>query len=177
MSEETRPVPLETEPSWRARKRRRAAITLLVLVAALAAAFYYAATYWQADPASQRPVCPTSTPTSALTPSKVTINVYNATTRNGLAAKTSTTFKGFGFRVGKVSNDPKKKTIKASAEIRYGSKSAAAAKLVASYIPKSVLVKDKRTDAVVDVVLGNGFVGADAPKATPTDTGTVPPGC
>ena len=85
------------EPSWRASKRRRTAITLLVLLALLAAAIYYFSTYWK-DEASGRTPCPsTSAAVAGLRPSTITINVLNATKRNGLASKTSTTLKGMGF--------------------------------------------------------------------------------
>ena len=153
------------EPSWRASKRRRTAITLLVLLALLAAAIYYFSTYWK-DEASGRTPCPsTSAAVAGLRPSTITINVLNATKRNGLASKTSTTLKGMGFLIATVANDPLKKTIAGTAEIRYGAKGADAAKLVATYVPKSVLVLDKRNTSVVDVVLGQGFTAVVGPTS------------
>jgi hypothetical protein len=161
------------EPSWRASKRRRTAITLLVLLALLAAAIYYFSTYWK-DETSGRTPCPTtSAAVGGLRPATITINVLNATKRNGLAGKTSTTLKGIGFLVATVANDPLKKTIAGTAEIRYGAKGADAAKLVATYVPKSVLVLDKRNTSVVDVVLGEAFTAVAAPTATATSSAST----
>jgi hypothetical protein len=102
-------------------------------------------------------------------PTAITVNVYNATTRTGLALSTSLELAARGFRTGHVANDPAKKIIAASAEIRYGPKGALAAKIVAAQVIGAVLVPDHRTDATVDFVLGEGFAALATPdqaKAT-----------
>jgi hypothetical protein len=96
-------------------------------------------------------------------PGAITVNVYNATTRKGLAKSTSLELAARGFRTAKVANDPSKKIIAASAEIRYGSAGAAAAKVVAAQVIGAVLVPDSRKDGSVDFVLGEGFAALASP--------------
>jgi hypothetical protein len=97
------------------------------------------------------------------------VNVYNATTRTGLALSTSLELAARGFHTAKVANDPAKKIIAASAEIRYGPKGALAAKIVAAQVIGAVMVPDHRTDATVDFVLGEGY----AALATPAQANAV----
>lgn len=90
-------------------------------------------------------------------PGTVSINVYNATTRSGLAHRTAVTMTGRGFVVGKVANDPLGKNVTGVAELRYGPTGEQNAALLAFYFPGAKLVNDGRTDASVDVVLGAQF--------------------
>jgi LytR cell envelope-related transcriptional attenuator len=96
-------------------------------------------------------------------PRTITVNVYNATTRSGLALSTSLELAARGFHTAKVANDPAKKIIAASAEIRYGPKGALAAKIVAAQVIGAVLVPDHRADATVDFVLGEGYAALATP--------------
>ena len=110
------------------------------------------------------------------------MNVYNATTRKGLAKSTSVELAARGFRTGKVSNDPSKKIIAASAEIRFGPAGAVNAKVVAAQVVGAVLVPDNRRDATVDFVLGEGFAAlATVEQASATIAAltapTSPAGC
>lgn len=115
------------------------------------------------------PVSPTCVATTVVPgvglpkPGTVSINVYNATDRTGLAAGTAGVLKGRGFTVGEIANDPLGKTIKASAELRHGPKGKANATLLSFYIPGAKLVADDRTDASVDVVLGEKFKAVRSP--------------
>ena len=115
-------------------------------------------------------------------PGTVSINVYNATDRTGLAASTAGVLKGRGFTVGEIANDPLGKTVRPSAELRYGPKGEQNAKLLSFYIPGAKLVQDDRTDASVDVVLGEKFKAVRSPaqvqKALTTPVVTRSgPGC
>ena len=110
---------VESATSRRHRRNRRTAIIFVVLVAVLAGAFYYAAAYFNrpSTPATSSG-CPTGDFTAAapaLTAGQVTVNVYNATNRAGLAAATAKDVKARGFVVGQVTNDPSKKKIDAPA--------------------------------------------------------------
>ncbi len=96
-------------------------------------------------------------------PRAITVNVYNATTRKGLAKTTSVELAARGFRTGKVANDPSKKIIAAAAEIRYGTAGAEAAKVVAAQVIGAVLVPDNRKDGSVDFVLGEGYAALATP--------------
>jgi LytR cell envelope-related transcriptional attenuator len=97
-------------------------------------------------------------------PSAITVNVYNATTRKGLAKTTSLELASRGFRTDKVANDPAKKIIAASAEIRYGPAGAVNAKVVAAQVVGPVMIQDHRKDASVDFVLGDGYASLATPE-------------
>ena len=158
-------------------RRRRALITLGVVALMLFFAFWYAYSYYQhSDSARAVPTtsCTTTTTAAALAPKQVTVNVYNATSRNGLAAKTAADVRKRGFKVSSVSNDPLDKRVTAAAEVRYGPKGAAAGKLVLALVKGSKAVADKRTDASVDLVLGAKFVALAAPPKTAPPK-TAPP--
>ena len=135
--------------------------------------------------AGASPTCVTTTTVPGVglpKPATVSVNVYNATDQSGLAARTGITLKGRGFTVGTIANDPLGKTVNASAEIRYGPKGAKNAEMVQFYVAGSKLVLDQRTDASVDVVLGEKFKSvrtADAVQSAmnkPVVTSTGP-GC
>jgi hypothetical protein len=150
-------------------RRRRALITLGIVALMLFFAFWYAYSYFEG---SNKPrAAPTSTCTATSTtrvPSQVTVNVYNATDRNGLAAKTATDVRKRGFKVSAVSNDPLQKKVAVAAEVRYGAAGTSSAKLVLALVKGSKGIKDARTDSSVDLVLGAKFTAlTPAPKATP----------
>ncbi len=157
------------------RKRRRTLITLAVVVLGLFFAFWYALSYYRADTGAEAGGAPTATCTpydpAVATPAKTKVNVYNATSRNGLAGSTAKAFSSRGFVVDKIANDPTERKTPAVAEVRHGSKTKAQAKLVLSTMPKgTVLVNDKRKAIVVDVALGTKFTAlVPVPSAsTPT---------
>ena len=170
--------------SSRARRarRRRALITLAVVALMLFFAFWYAYSYYRDS--NNPKAAPTTTCTTtaaaaakptgkatARTPAQVTVNVYNATERNGLAAKTATEIRKRGYRVSTVSNDPLQRTVTIPAEVRYGTSGTASAKLVLTLVKGAKAVRDSRADASVDLVLGEKFTAlTPAPKTTPAAT-------
>ena len=171
-------ITVESASVARARRRKRTAITLLVVIAVLAGAFYYASSYWTkgATKASGSACTITADPTGPIYPSQVTVNVYNATSRTGLATSVGRSVKARGFVLGTVANDTSKKQITGTAEIRFGSAGERAAALVQTLVAGSTLVKDTRADASVDLVLGAGY--NELATATGTATmATAPPGC
>jgi hypothetical protein len=156
----------------RASRRRRAAVTLLVVCLGLFLAFWYAFSYYRASneeraAAAARPSC-MPYDSKALVPGRVTVNVYNSTDRNGLAAATATSLARQGFVVDTVANDPLQRTVTAPAEVRHGPKGTASAALVARTVGKGAVLRlDGRAGAEVDLVLGTGFT-ALVPLPTPT---------
>ena len=80
--------------------------------------------------------------------------------------------------MGSPANDPAKRTIQQSAEVRFGPAGERAAQLVLAQVPGAVPVPDQaRTDATVDLVIGEGFQSL-APAASATGAATaVPGGC
>ena len=171
-------ITVESASVARARRRKRTAITLLVVIAMLAGAFYYASSYWsKGSTKAAAPACTiTAGPSGPVYPSQVTVNVYNATSRTGLAATVGRLVKAKGFVLGTVSNDPAKKQIPGTAEVRYGSAGERAAVLVQTLVSGAPLVKDTRADASVDLVLGSGYKEMATSTGTAT-LATAPPGC
>jgi hypothetical protein len=167
-------------PLTPAQKRaRRQAITLLLVGGLLLVSFLFAAAYYGGWFSTPKPKTATGAcaPTSATThskvaPSQVRVNVYNASKRNGLAKKVSGEMRLQGFVTGKVANDPLNADVKTPAQIRYGAKGKAGAQLVASEVPGSKLVQDKRKDATVDLVLGASYSKLSA--STASNSGTTP---
>jgi hypothetical protein len=166
---------VESATSRRHRRNRRTAIIFVVLVAVLAGAFYYAAAYFNrpSTPATSSG-CPTGDFTAGpaqLTAGQVTVNVYNATNRAGLAASTAKDVKARGFVIAQVANDPSKKKIDAPAEVRFGPNGKAGSELVAKLVEGAVPTQDTRADATVDLVIGNGFKTL---VVAPTTTSAAP---
>ncbi|KRF26411.1 MULTISPECIES: LytR C-terminal domain-containing protein [unclassified Phycicoccus] len=160
--------------SSRARRarRRRALITLGVVALMLFFAFWYAYSYYQDSNKAKAAPAPTCTATSTVkTPAQVTVNVYNATERTGLAAKTAADVRKRGFKISTVSNDPLQRDVKGAAEVRYGPTGASSSKLVLALVKGAKAVKDSRTDSSVDLVLGAKFTAlTPPPKKTPSPT-------
>jgi hypothetical protein len=92
-------------------------------------------------------------------PQTVTVNVLNATDKNGLAARTADELKKRGFTVGKVGNapGPLQNKVTGSAEVVGGQSGAAAATLVGAQVAGAATMNDGRSDGSVDFVIGAGF--------------------
>ena len=155
---------VESAASRKHRRNRRTAIILVVLVVVLAGAFYYAASYFNRPASPSASDCPTGDFTAGgsggqggVTAGQVTINVYNATNRAGLAAATAKDVKARGFVVGQVANDPLKKSLAGAGELRYGPNGQAGAALISPMIPGVNFILDTRADATVDFAIGNTF--------------------
>lgn len=155
-------VETDTTAARRRSRHRRTAITLTVVLLILFGAFWYSYSYYKGsstDAATPTTVC------SGGKPITVRVNVYNATSREGLAAATAQTLKSRGFTIGVVANDPEHKDVKVTAEVRYGPSGATLASVVATTVSKPTLVKDKRKGTTVDLVLGDTFKSLTAAKA------------
>jgi hypothetical protein len=170
--------------------RRRGGLLPFALVAVVALAVGLTAGWWFSGGPGGDTAQPTTTPTLSCPPSGVTpaplpapkaitVNVYNATDRAGLARTTATDLAKRGFRVGRVANDPKDAAVAVSAEVRHGPKGAAQAKVVAAQVRGATLVADTRADATVDLALGAAFVGLATPAeaAAALAPPPVPSGC
>jgi hypothetical protein len=172
---------IQEAPSWRLRKRHRQQITLLVVLLLLVAtggigyAVYSGAIGGPVEvDVSALPPCPSTPP--PLRPEQVKVNVYNATQRTGLAAKTATALSLREFAVGTYANDPKNEKVSGIAIIRYGPQGAAAAAVLAKHVAGVKLVKDKRKGAGVDLVLGAKYKNL-TPLSSTTPTPVASPTC
>jgi len=167
----------EAEVSVSARRKRRQLIVLGVVVLALFFAFWYAWSYYQADSSARGARSPAATcvpfDPKVVTPENTQVNVYNASNRTGLAGSVSRNLRDRGFVIGKVANDPSPRAAPKVAEVRYGPKGTAQAKLLRSTLPKgTAMVKDKRKVTTVDLALGAKFTAL-----TPVPTATTTPMC
>jgi hypothetical protein len=159
---------------YRVRRQRRSVVVIVVVLLGLAGAFYYASTYFRATEPQAGP-CTTEPVVVPLKPGDVSLNVYNATKRAGLASAASKTAIDRGFKVKTVGNDPKKATVKQNAQVRFGPDGEASAKLVIAHVPGAVAVNDKREGDTVDLVLGNTWKNFGAAPAVVTPTQTLRP--
>jgi hypothetical protein len=163
---------VESGASARARaRRRRSLITIAVLLLALFFAFWFALSYYRNATNEPKAATPTATcapaDPKAITPANTRINVYNTTNRAGLAASVGKQLTARGFVVVKVANDPASRTLKAPLQIHYGPAGKPYAELLARQTGKgTVLVTDKRSSSIIDVVLGPTYAAlGPAPKA------------
>lgn len=91
-------------------------------------------------------------------PSEITLRVFNTTYREGLAGQVAQQLGNRGFAVEESGNDPLAAFLpNDSVVIRLGSEGAEAAAVLKQHLPDARLVRDERTDASLDVVLGNRF--------------------
>jgi len=173
-------------PVRRSRRGSHLGILLLVLVltAALAGAGWWLTQRDDDEPAAAktRPTCPEPSPApTVVAPKAVTVNVYNATKRRGLAGTVATELRKRGFRVGEVDNDPLERKVTGAAEVRSSTQGVDAARTVIAQVGTVVAIPDQRTDTTVDLVLGAGFTAlqsrADAAAALSPTPQAVPAGC
>jgi hypothetical protein len=161
------------------RRRRWPAVLAVVVLAAAAGAGWWFLDRGAEAPARAVPRCPAVSPTPAalMKPAKVTVNVYNATDRYRLAAKTATRLEKQGYAVGRVDNDPLKRAVTTPAEVRHGEKGLAQAHTVVAVAPGATLVPDERGGARVDLVLGSKWSGFAESPEPPMVTPPPRPGC
>ena len=111
-------------------------------------------------------------PPPAPLPGEITVNVYNTTYREGLASQVAAELTDRSFDFGAVGNDPMYAFLPDDeAIIRFGPKGADAADVLLQHLPDARQVEDSRTDASLDLVLGNGYAAltpqADIPRPAP----------
>lgn len=168
----------EAQSSYSRRRRRRQWITLAVVTVLLLGVFAYAGAYYKGWVGNGSPVdvsalppCPTAT-TPPLTRADVVVNVLNSTRQDGLALETSKSLSRLGYAIGSVGNAPGA-PVAGVAEIRYTRQSAPAANLLRKDVRGATVVRVRRTDPSIDLVLGAKWVPLKPPAATPSTTTSV----
>ena len=165
---------------YRRRRYHRAIVTMTVVALMLFGTVVYAASYVQgwvgtsAHKAVANTSCNAVTSNQPLTPSGVTLNVYNATVRTGLAAFVANTLQQEGFKIATIDNDPLGKTILGVGEIRHGPSGLEGAILAAQWLPGATMVQDSRMDASVDIALGQAFRALTVPAKVAASTKAKP---
>lgn len=153
-------------PRPRRRHNVRGPVTLLFLVAVLAGAAWFGwKTVLTGATAGAGPTCTTPHPgtTQEAVAKDVTVNVFNAGNREGMATRTAKDLERRGFTVGTVGNEPTgtRASKTDSAAVRGRDKTAPEVALVAAQLrgKHPELIADGREDTSVDLVLGDGFRG------------------
>lgn len=138
------------------RSRRRRTLIAIGLVALLAFwAFWYARSFWVDDGSAAKSA--SSSCAWAPAPSAVTVNVLNATSTAGLAAKVAEDLRGAGFSIGTVGNASAAKAKGHAATIEHGASGHNGARTLARWVSGAQSTQVERSGATVDLVLGQGF--------------------
>jgi hypothetical protein len=113
-------------------------------------------------------------------PAQITVNVFNATTRSGLAKTTADELKKRGFKIGEVGNAAKQYDKKVTGTgILLGPASSLNSSL--PVLATQLSTAERRTDAArtgpaVDLIIGNGFKALTSPaEATKALTALAAP--
>lgn len=156
-----------------ARGRLLRVLTALGVLAAIAATTWYFLLGPASRPAGARqpPVActspaPRSVPAAvaAITPRRVTVNVYNGTDRTGLAARTAASLRQRGFTIGRIANDPLNRAPAGTAEVHGSSTNRNRVLLVVAYVDGAKpFTEPRRSDPTIDLVLGSKFTGLRTP--------------
>jgi hypothetical protein len=110
---------------------------------------------------------------------QITVNVYNGTTRTGLAGATAGELAARGLVIGATGNETRG-GYDGTVLIRTGPAGLAGAYTVAAIFDGAVVVLDARADATVDVTVGASFDSARPPEQAALDPAvplTPPEGC
>ncbi|MGH3342373.1 MAG: LytR C-terminal domain-containing protein [Carbonactinosporaceae bacterium] len=167
----------------RGRGGRRRTTGVLILLVIIALGGFGTWRYVAAEPARSAPpsaACPRPSPaataaaTTTVKPAQVTVNVYNATTRSGLAARTATQLERLGFVIGDVDNDPNDADIPGTAELRGGPAGGEHLDLLRAYVPDEKAVTDARRNVTVDLVLGKRFDTLNSPAEVTAELRPTP---
>ncbi|MFD9794346.1 LytR C-terminal domain-containing protein [Streptomyces sp. NPDC059070] len=124
------------------------------------------------DTAAKHACAPSAAPSTATAagaglprPAQITVNVYNATPRGGLAKETADELKKRGFAIGKVGNAPAEYDKKVSGNgILLGAPGAARGSfsVLGAQLKGASQKTDARTTADVDLILGSAFQALDS---------------
>ena len=126
------------------------------------------------------PAATTSSPAVLPKPAQITVNVFNATTRSGLAKTTADELKKRGFRIGEVGNAAKQYDKKVTGTgVLLGPASSLNTSL--PVLATQLTTAERRTDAAhkaatIDLIIGNGFrTLTSQPEATRALTALAAP--
>ncbi|KUL38544.1 hypothetical protein ADL22_18050 [Streptomyces sp. NRRL F-4489] len=116
-------------------------------------------------PAGRTPAAPPAARPPA--PATLTVNVYNATPRSGLAKRTADELRARGFRIGKVGNAPAAYDKKVGGPgLLLGPRTALTGplKVLATQLAGARQQADDRKGTDLDLIIGSGFTELTAPK-------------
>src|SRR5690606_11589111 len=155
----------------RRHKRERQAVIFGGVLAGLAAVGLGAAAVWTGsmDAPFARGFTTASaspSPTTAAVPcvpadtlpvayDSITVEILNATSRQGLAGSVADLLGQRGFEIDGTDNYPTR--LRGTARVAFGAQGIAAAYTLAAHVPEVTLVYDTRTDDSIDLAVGSAF--------------------
>ncbi|WP_326666457.1 LytR C-terminal domain-containing protein [Streptomyces sp. NBC_00385] len=129
----------------------------------------------QASAADRKADCPTAAPSAPAKvlpkPAKITVNVYNATPRGGLAKAAADELKKRGFTIGKVGNATAAYDKKvAGTALLLGAPAAVNGTfpVLGTQLPGAATKTDARKGADIDLIIGTKFKAFSPPQAAAT---------
>lgn len=129
----------------------------------------------QASAADRKADCPTVAPSAPAKvlpkPAKITVNVYNATPRGGLAKAAADELKKRGFTIGKVGNATAAYDKKvAGTALLLGAPAAVDGTfpVLGTQLPGAATKTDARKGADIDLIIGTKFKAFSTPQAAAT---------
>lgn len=157
------------------RARRRAGLVIAGLFAALLLALLVALAVVQgwfglgsdggADDASQTTAV--AVPVPSMLPGEVSVNVFNATDRGGLAGRTADALSARGFDVQGVDNTS---AVEGAGVVRYGPEAQEQAELLAESVGQDMVLElVEREGTTVDLVLGPDWTDLTSDAEATTD--------
>ncbi len=99
----------------------------------------------------------------SLDPGTVSVRVFNATDRAGLANEVAAQLQQRGFVVDEIANDSSGREVTGTGEVRHGPRGTEAARFLALFLPGAGSFQDTRADARVDLVVGPDFTELTPP--------------
>ncbi|MFE9814038.1 LytR C-terminal domain-containing protein [Streptomyces sp. NPDC005773] len=129
----------------------------------------------QASAADRKTGCPSTAPSAPAKvlpkPAKITVNVYNATPRGGLAKAAADELKKRGFTIGKVGNATAAYDKKvAGTALLLGAPAAVNGTfpVLGTQLPGAATKTDARKGADIDLIIGTKFKAFSTPQAAET---------
>ena len=156
----------DSPPARPRRDRRPVGPLVFLLVLALAAL----GVWWKvlADEGARAEADEAACATAAeappsLDPGTVSVRVFNATDRAGLANEVAAQLQQRGFVVDEIANDSSGREVTGTGEVRHGPRGTEAARFLALFLPGAGSFQDTRADARVDLVVGPDFTELTPP--------------
>jgi hypothetical protein len=100
----------------------------------------------------------------SLDPSTLSVRVFNATDRAGLAQEVAAQLQARGFVVEEIDNDRSNREVTGPGEVRHGPRGNDAARYLALFLPGAGDFVDTRATAQVDLVIGPEFTALASPE-------------
>lgn len=100
-------------------------------------------------------------------PSKIKVNVYNASGIPEIAGRTADELSAQGFNVQAIDNDPLGKQLGGVGEIRSAPKAETRVAQLRRYIPGATWIQDERAGRTIDFAIGSEFSGVVIPQPVP----------